>query len=91
MVNAPEQTTTVISVRCEQRTYPPYDAFHATPDPMVWRRVTIQTPRGTAAFEQSDYGHPGRWNAWEPRGIAPGLTSRLAELQRLAEAVASLL
>ena len=83
-------TTTMISARCEQRIYPPYDALHGTPHAMLWRKVTIETPRGIAAFEQTDYGHPGRLNAWEPRGVSPGLTGRLSQLQAAAEALAAL-
>jgi hypothetical protein len=79
-----------VSARCEQRVYPPYDALHGTPHAMLWRKVTIETPRGNAAFEQTDYGHPGRLNAWEPRGVASGLTPRLSQLQAVAEALASL-
>jgi len=82
--------TTVISASCEQRTYPPYDALHGTPDPMLWRKVTIETPRGLAALEQTDYGHPGRLNAWEPRGVAPALTAKLTQLQVIAEALVAL-
>jgi hypothetical protein len=84
------ETTTVISARCEQRVYPPYDALHGTPNAMLWRKVTIETPKGSAAFEQTDYGHPGRLNPWEPRGVASGLTPKLAQLQAAAEALAAL-
>ena len=84
----PEAAMTA-SARCEERTYPPYDPLHGTPNAMLWRRVTIETPRGSAAFEQTDYGHPGRLNPWEPRGVAPALTGRLAEQQSLAEALAA--
>jgi hypothetical protein len=80
----------VVKVSCEQKVYPPYDALHGTPHEMLWRRVTIETPRGKAAMEQTDYGHPGRLNPWEPRGVAPALAPRLAELTALAEAVAGL-
>lgn len=83
-------TAVVVSARCEQRTYPPYDALHGTPNAMLWRKVTIETPRGSAAFEQTDYGHPGRLNAWEPRGVASGLTAKLSQLQAVAEALVAL-
>ena len=86
MAETSTQATT-ITASFEQRVYPPYDALHGTPHAMLWRRVTITTPRGTAAFEQSDYGHPGRLNPWEPRGVAAGLAPRLAELRRVAEAL----
>jgi hypothetical protein len=81
----------VLNVRCEQKTFPPYDAFHGTPSPMLWRKVTFETSHGQAAFEQTDYGHPGRLNAWEPRGIAPGLVPMLGQLRAAAEALGSLM
>ena len=90
MSEARSGSVIVINARCEQRTYAPYDALHGTPDAMLWRKVTIETPKGRAAFEQTDYGHPGRLNPWEPRGVAPGLTGTLAELRVLAEAMAVL-
>jgi hypothetical protein len=91
MTNLPAGGDLALQLRCEQRSFPPYDAFHGTPDTMVWRRATIETPRGSAVFEQSDYGHPGRWNDWEQRTIAVPLTSRMAELRRLVEALSPLL
>jgi hypothetical protein len=89
MSDTSAETTLVVSARCEQRVYPPYDALHGTPSAMLWRKVTISTPRGSAAFEQTDYGHPGRLNPWEPRGVAPGLTGKLAPLRAVAEAMAA--
>ena len=83
--------SSIVGARCEQRVFPPYDAFHGTPHAMLWRRVTIDTPSGTAAWEQTDYGHPGRLNPWEPRGIAPALVGKLAKLQAIAEAIGALL
>ena len=82
---------TVIRVECEQRSFPPYDAFHGTPDAMLWRRVTLQTPRGEAIFEQTDYGHAGQMNPWVSRGVATGLLPRLGELRAVVEAVGELL
>ena len=83
------ETAVVARARFEQRVYPPYDGFHGTPNAMLWRRVSIETRRGTAAFEQTDYGHPGRLNPWEPRGVAPGLVPKLAQLRAVAEALAA--
>lgn len=80
-----------VKVRGEQRSYPPYDPFHGTPDAMLWRRIVIETAGGTAVLEQTDYGHPGRLNPWQPRGVAGALLPRLPELRALAEAVAALL
>ena len=81
----------VLSVRCEEKTYPPYDHLHGTPDPMFQRRVTIETSRGKAVFEQSDYGHPGKLNPWDPRGIDSPLLPKLAQLRGICDAVTNLL
>jgi len=78
-----------LSVR-ESR-FPPYDAAHGTPDPMVQRTLVLRLPDGTARFEQTDYGHPGRFNAWSPRGIDARLQPRTDALLRLCEAVSALL
>jgi len=87
----PEETAqTIINVKCEQQVYPPYHALHGTPQPMLWRKVTIETPKGNAALEQTDYGHPGRLNPWEPRGVAPALATKLPQLTALADAAARL-
>ena len=86
-----DAAVTTISVRGEAKTFPPYDAYHGTPNAMQWRKVTIETSKGTAAFEQTDYGHPGRWNGWEPRGIPVGLVPRLEELRAIAAATGALL
>jgi hypothetical protein len=90
MSETPGQVATVVNARCEQRLYPPYHALHGTPHLMLWRRVTIETARGSASFEQTDYGHPGRLNPWEPRGVAAGLAPRLAQLRAVAESLSAL-
>jgi hypothetical protein len=82
---------TVLQLRCEQRTYPPYDHLHGTPHPMLQRLVRIETTKGSATFEQTDYGHPGKLNPWDPRGIDSSLQPRTAQLRALAEAAAALL
>src|SRR5688572_18636436 len=85
------EATKVLSILIEQRTYPPYDAYHSTPSAMLWRRATITTPSGQAVFEQTDYGHPGRLNDWDPRGIAPSLAPKLAQLKATLDAVTAFL
>lgn len=65
-----------------------------------WKPVTpptYRTPRSVedraaaAQAEQTDYGHPGRFNAWEPRGIDTRLQARTNELRAVCEALAPLL
>src|SRR5262249_7002830 len=89
-VTAEATDVAVVSLRCQQRRFPPYDAFHGTPNAMLWRRVEIDTSRGKAALEQTDYGHPGRLNDWQFRGVDQGLQPRLAQLIALATAAAAL-
>ena len=82
---------TMIEISVTEEHYPRYDAAHGTPDPMVRRLLTLKVPEGGARFEQTDYGHPGRFNAWEPRGIDTGLQARMNELRAVCEALAPLL
>lgn len=91
MTKAGSDALTVLTLRCEQRTYPPYDPFHGTNAPMLWRRLAVETRSGTAVFEQTDYGHPGRLNPWEPRGIPVPLVPKTEHLLVLAEAAGALL
>jgi hypothetical protein len=92
MTNAEaDAAITVLQVRCEQRIYPPHDRLHGTPHPMLQRLLRIETTKGSAMFEQSDYGHPGRLNPWDPRGIDNPLQGKAAQLRALADAVGVLL
>ena len=79
------------SICITEEVSPPRAASHGTADPMVWRRVEFHFPQGKATFEQTDYGHPGRFNPWEPRSIAPVLQARTTELESVAERVFALL
>ena len=83
-------TTRTASVHWTEEVFPPHHELHATPHPMVRRRVAFQLPGGIATLEQTDYGHPGRFNPWEPRGVAPALAPRTAELIGAAESIARL-
>jgi hypothetical protein len=83
--------TTTITLRCEQQNFPPYDSLHGTPHAMLLRRVRIETDKGNATFEQTDYGHPGRLNPWDPRGVDSRLQATTAQLKALAEAAGALL
>ena len=80
-----------VSVGVEQRTFGPYDAFHGTPDAMLWRRVQIKTPDGSAVLEQTDYGHPGRWNPCHAKTIPARLQPKTNQLVAAAEGVSALL
>lgn len=81
----------IADIAVTEQLYPRYDAAHGTPDPMVRRMLSITLPACAARFEQTDYGHPGRFNPWEPRGIDGALQPRTPELLALCAAVSSLL
>ena len=83
-----DQTATI---RFSEETKPAYDASHGTPHAMVRRAVEFDLPRGTARLEQTDYGHPGRYNPWEQRHIDPKLQPKTPLLLAAAEAVAALI
>ena len=81
----------IVSMRVEEQHFPRYDDAHGTPDPMIRRTLVLQLVKGAARFEQTDYGHPGRWNAWELRGVDSTLQPRTVELLALCDAITSLI
>lgn len=84
------ESTTEVMIRLREERAPARDPSHGTPDPMVRRVLAFELPQGTAEWEQTDYGHPGRFNPWEPRRIDAKLQPRTVELQALAEAITAL-
>ncbi len=87
----PTTAASIADIAVTEQDYARYDAAHGTPDPMVRRLLTITLPAGAARFEQTDYGHPGRFNPWEPRGIDNALQPRTPELLALCAAITPLL
>ncbi len=83
--------TTRIEVRVSEEHFPRYDAAHGTPDPMVRRLATFTLPAGEAAFEQTDYGHAGRFNNWEPRGLPPRLQAQEPALRAICASLEAFL
>jgi hypothetical protein len=80
-----------LELTVREASFPPYDAAHGTPDPMVQRTLVLRLADRTARFEQTDYGHPGRFNPWSPRGIDASQQSRNDALLRLCDSVSALL
>jgi hypothetical protein len=61
----PAQTTPKteqVDVRITQEVLPARHESHGTPHPVVQRIFRFEFPRGTAVVDQTDYGHPGRFN-----------------------------
>ena len=80
-----------LTIHLTEETFPPYHESHGTASTVVRRSLVFELPEGSAEWEQSDYGHPGRFNPWDPRGVPPRLQPRTADLKRAAEAVGVLL
>ena len=78
-------------IRVREEMLPAFHPSHGTPDPMVRRLVEFELPQGAAQWEQTDYGHPGRFNPWEPRRIEARLQPKTAQLLAAAEVIAALL
>ncbi|MEX1255654.1 MAG: hypothetical protein WEE64_15060 [Dehalococcoidia bacterium] len=83
--------TRELTVHLSEQTLPPYDAAHGTPNAVVRRELTFELAAGVAKWEQTDYGHPGRFNPWDPRGIDAKLQAKTEQLRAAAEALSALL
>lgn len=79
------------TIRLHEETLPPHDPSHGTMHAMVRRVIEFELPKGKATLEQTDYGHPGRLNPWEPRHIDARLQPRTEALRAAAEAIGGLL
>ena len=78
-------------VQIIQEVFPARHAMHGTPHPVVQRVFTFALPQGTAEVDQTDYGHPGRFNPCHARHIPTPLQPRTAHIVAAAEALAALL
>ena len=87
----PAPAPPAVSVSVTQEILPPRDDRHGTPHPMVERVFSFELPAGTAVVDQTDYGHPGRFNPCHARRRPPALQSRTPQLLAAAEALAGLL
>ena len=79
-----------VRVAFRQEVLPAHHPSHGTPDSMVRRWVDVEVGSGRAALEQTDYGHPGRFNPPQLRGVSAALASREAQLQALVSVLADL-
>lgn len=79
------------SVRVTWEVMPARDARHGTPHPVVSRLFTFELPEGTAEVDQTDYGHPGRFNPCHAKRIPSALQPKTNQVVAAAEALAALL
>lgn len=89
--SAASVATEILRVHVRQEVYPPHHAMHGTPHPVVQRIFRFELPQGVAEIDQSDYGHPERFNPCHPRQVPPALQPRTAQLVAVAEELARLL
>ena len=79
----PSPESELVNVSFVQEVLPAYHRSHGTPDPVVRRWVTVEVGASRAALEQTDYGHPGRFNPPQVRVLSATLADREEQLKAL--------
>jgi len=80
-----------LDVHITQEVFPARHEMHGTPHPVVQRVFEFPFPQGTATVDQTDYGHPGRFNPCHAKEIPTPLQPRTTQIVAAAEALAALL
>jgi len=80
-----------IDVQITQEVFPARHEMHGTPHPVVQRVFAFTLPQGRAEVDQTDYGHPGRFNPCHAKTIPTALQPRTGQIVAAAEALAVLL
>ena len=87
----PATAKTETHVHVTEEVLPPYDASHGTPSAVVQRVFTFTFPQGTVEVDQTDYGHPGRFNPCHIRPVPLALLPKTGQIVAAAEALAKIL
>jgi hypothetical protein len=80
-----------ISVQLQEEVLPPHDASHGTNHQMVRRTASIHIGPLSSTWEQTDYGHPGRFNPWDPRQTDAKLQPQTEQIRSVLTALSTLL
>jgi len=80
-----------VRVTVTQEEFGPHHAMHGTPHKVRSRLFRFELPQGVADVDQTDYGHPGRWNPCHAKKIPGSLQPRTNQIVAAAEGVAALL
>ena len=80
-----------LDVHITQEVFPARHEMHGTPHPVVQRVFAFAFPQGKAEVDQTDYGHPGRFNPCHAKTIPTALQPRTGQIVAAAEALAALL
>ena len=79
------------TVRVTEQVLPLDHALHGTPHAVIQRHFTFELPAGTAVVDQTDYGHPGRFNPCHAKHVPLPLQLCTPQLLAAVEALAALL
>ncbi|MBI3965766.1 MAG: hypothetical protein HY329_09035 [Chloroflexi bacterium] len=90
-MTASQSASKELQIRVIEEIFPAHHARHGTPHPVCQRVFTFQLPQGTVEVEQTDYGHPGRFNPCHPKRVPPALQPKTAQLVAAASSLAALL
>ena len=78
-------------VTVTEESFPPHHASHGTPHAMVQRLFRFDLPEGVAVVDQTDYGHPGRFNPYHARKMPSALQPKTDAIVAAAGATGMLL
>ncbi|HEY8691643.1 MAG TPA: hypothetical protein VIR57_02780 [Chloroflexota bacterium] len=80
-----------VQVTVTQTVLPPHHYLHGTPHPVVHRLFAFELPGGKAVVDQTDYGHPGKFNPCHAKTIPTPLQPKTLQLVAAAESLAALM
>jgi len=80
-----------VRLTVSEEEFGPHHAIHGTPHRVRQRLFRFELPEGTAEVDQTDYGHPGRWNPCHAKTIPARLQPKTNQLVAAAEGVSALL
>jgi len=80
-----------LQVTVTQHVYPPHHAMHGTPHAVVRRLFRFELTGGIAEIDQTDYGHPGRFNPCHAKTVPTPLQPKTNQILAAAEGIAALL
>jgi hypothetical protein len=78
-------------VTISEASLPPHHYLHGTPHPVASRLFRFELPGGVAEVDQTDYGHPGKFNPCHAKTIPLALQPKTNQIVAAAEGLAALL
>ena len=80
----------ILSLNVREEVFPPRDPSHGTNDEMIRRTADFRIGARQSLWEQTDYGHPGRFNDWDQRQTDAALQARTPAMRSILEALSEL-